>query len=81
LFAITVFKNIVAVPNYLDYFPKNAFQIQVKYITEYYLGENKETKENFIYLSQSEMNNFVVSATETILENKNFQFLLRPCGR
>lgn len=63
----TVFKNIVDVPNYLDYFPENAFKMQVKYITEYYLGENEETKENFIYLNQKEMDNFVTNATETIL--------------
>ena len=63
----TVFKNILEVPTYLDYFPENAFKIQVKYITEYYLGENEETKENFIYLNQNEMDTFVVNATQTII--------------
>ncbi len=63
----TVFKDVVSVPNYLDYFPQNAFEIQVKYITQYYLGANKETKENFIYLNETEMDDFVVNATQTIL--------------
>ena len=63
----TVFKNILEVPNYLDYFPVNAFTIQVKYITDYYLGENEETIKNFIYLNQNEMDTFVVNATQTII--------------
>jgi hypothetical protein len=63
----TVFKNILEVPDYLDYFPVNAFKTQVKYITDYYLGENEETKENFIYLSENEMDNFVLNATQTII--------------
>ena len=63
----TVFKNIVDVPDYLDYFPKNAFEMQVKYIKEYYLGENEETKENFIYLNEKEMDDFILNTSETIM--------------
>lgn len=69
----TVFKNVKQVPDYLDYFPKGAFEIQVKYITEFYLGENEETKENFIYLTEQEMDNFIKEATdkiESILKEK-----------
>lgn len=62
----TVFKNVRQVPDYLDYFPKGAFELQVKYITEFYLGENEETKENFIYLTEEEMDNFIEEATEEI---------------
>ena len=64
----TVFKNILEVPNYLDYFPVNAFNIQVKYITDYYLGENEETIENFIYLNENEMDSFVLITTQTIIK-------------
>lgn len=62
----TVFKNVRQVPDYLDYFPKGAFVLQVKYITQFYLGENEETKENFIYLTEQEMDNFIEETTEEI---------------
>lgn len=62
----TVFKNVRQVPDYLDYFPKGAFELQVKYITQFYLGENEETKENFIYLTEEEMDKFIEEATEEI---------------
>lgn len=62
----TLFKNINSVPDYLDYFPKGAFEEKVKYITEFYLGENDETKDNFIYLTAKEMDNFVYSSTKVI---------------
>lgn len=62
----TVFKNVRQVPDYLDYFPKGAFELQVKYITQFYLGENEETKENFIYITEEEMDKFIEEATEEI---------------
>ena len=64
----TLFRNISNVPDYLDYFPQGAFERQVKYITEFYLGENNETKDNFVYLSEEEMNNFIERATKVIDE-------------
>ncbi|MFA6941532.1 MAG: zinc dependent phospholipase C family protein [Clostridiaceae bacterium] len=62
----TLFINIKKVPDYLDYFPQGAFEKRVKYITDYYLGKNDETKENFIYLTEEEMDNFVYNASEKI---------------
>lgn len=62
----TCFKNVTSVPDYLDYFPKGAFTRQVKYISDFYLGENEETKQNFIYLTEFEMNKFVKDAGESI---------------
>jgi hypothetical protein len=59
----TLFKNINKVPDYLDYFPQGAFIRQVKYITGFYLGENNETKENFTFLTEEEMDKFIDSAT------------------
>ncbi|WP_035289185.1 zinc dependent phospholipase C family protein [Clostridium sp. KNHs214] len=64
----TVFKNVHKVPDYLDYFPKGAFEKQVKYITEFYLGENEENKDNFIYLTEDEMDKFVDDTT-IIIDN------------
>lgn len=61
-----VFKNTDEVPDYLDYFPKGAFTKQLKYITAYYLGENEETKENFIYLTEDEMNKFIEDTSRKI---------------
>ena len=65
----SIFKGINQVPDYLDYFPKGALTKQVNYITEYYLGENEETKENFIYLKEEEMDNFIDETSRIILDN------------
>lgn len=62
----TLFKKIKYVPDYLDYFPKGAFERQVKYITEFYLEKNNETKENFIYLTEEEMDIFIKNTMEVI---------------
>ncbi len=60
------FIEIKEVPDYLDYFPKGAFTRQVDYITRFYLGENKQTQENFIYLSKQEMNHFIDDAVREV---------------
>ncbi|WP_346938935.1 zinc dependent phospholipase C family protein [uncultured Clostridium sp.] len=65
----TIFKNIDQVPDYLDYFPKGALMKQVKYITEYYLGDNEETKDNFIYLNEEEMDKFIDETSKKIFSN------------
>jgi len=62
----TIFKNIDQVPDYIDYFPKGALMKQIKYITEYYLGDNEETKENFIYLNEEEMDKFIDDTSKKI---------------
>lgn len=64
----TDFINVKTVPDYLDYFPKGAFEKQVKYISEFYLGENEETKENFIYLIEAEMDKFIVETSKEIMQ-------------
>lgn len=64
----TVFRNVKHVPDYLDYFPAGAFEKQVKYITDFYLGENNETKDKFIYLNEEEMDDFIERATKVIDE-------------
>ncbi len=65
----TILKNVTEVEDYLEYFPKGAFTKQVKYIKEFYLGENNETKENFIYLTENEMNDFVVKCIQYIIND------------
>lgn len=72
----TLFKDIKEIPDYLDYYPPKAFERQVKYITDYYMGENEETKENFIYLTEKEMDGFVCSTVEKIdkvFREKNYE--------
>lgn len=60
------FKDIDHVPDYLDYFPPKAFQRQVRYITGFYLGENEQTKNGFVYLTKWEMDDFITAATEVV---------------
>ena len=64
----TIFKHIKDVPDYLDYFPSGAFTRQVKYIKDYYLGVNEETKDNFIYLTKKDMDEFIVDTVNVIEE-------------
>lgn len=64
----TCFKYIGNVPDYLDYFPLKAFEVKVEYIKNYYLGKNEETKDNFIYLNEEEMDMFVNKASENIID-------------
>ncbi|MDT8718365.1 hypothetical protein IAI10_16990 [Clostridium sp. 19966] len=56
---------------YLGYFPKGAFKKQVKYLNGFYLGENEETKEDFIYLTEKEMASFIEAASEKIQDILN----------
>lgn len=53
----------------MDYFPEGALLKQVNYITKYYLGENEETKEKFIYLNEKEMDDFIENTYENILKD------------
>lgn len=62
----TLFRYISNIPDYLNYFPQGAFERQVNYITNFYLGENNQTKENFIYLNEEEMNCFIEKTTRVI---------------
>jgi len=70
-----VFQHVKEVPDYLGYFPKGAFTRQVKYITEFYLGENNENKDNFVYLSKEEMDNFVEERSRKIIEKMKIKGL------
>lgn len=65
----TIFKNVTDFEDYLEYFPKGAFTKKVNYIKEFYLGENDATKENFIYLTENEMNDFIIECSEYVANN------------
>lgn len=69
----TCFKHIKNVPDYLDYFPVKAFEIKTQYIRDYYLGENEVTKDNFIYLTEEEMDRFVDKASSNIIHKLTFK--------
>lgn len=60
------FCNIESIEDYLDYFPKNAFNISIMNIKKYYLNEKKNLDESFEYLTEEEMNHFIDMASEEI---------------
>lgn len=59
------FQHIKEVKDYLDYFPKGAFSNRFKYIREFYQQEY-DRKEEFIYFSKKEMDDFVEKASSNI---------------
>ena len=60
------FQHLLEVEDYLDYFPKGAFNSRFKYIREMYLKNLAQKERDFIYLSEREMDAFVVEATRNI---------------
>lgn len=62
------FCKVENIEDYLEYFPTGAFNTSIETIKGYYLGENKETKENFMYLKEAEMDEFVDFASKRIEE-------------
>lgn len=61
------FQHLVEINDYLDYFPEGAFTNRFKYIREMYLKYYKNPPTEFIYLSEQEMNTFVVNASLNII--------------
>ena len=62
------FIHIDKIPDYLDYFPKEAFTRQVKYIQEFYQGDNDWVNKEFKYLTKEEMDCFVEDTTHVIID-------------
>ena len=63
------FININEFPNkYFDFYPKEAFERQIKYISEFYLTFNENLDRPFVYLTKEEMDGFVDSAVREIDE-------------
>jgi hypothetical protein len=60
----------------LDYFPCGAFTNRFEYIRNMYLGNIENVKRDFIYLSKSEMNEFVDKASFNIMRILDEKLLL-----
>jgi len=68
LYSYEVFRNLKVFENkYFDFYPKNAFTRQIKYITDFYEARDKKIDRDFPYLNEEEMNYFVKKATEIII--------------
>lgn len=59
------FQHIGEVKDYLDYFPKGAFTNRFTYIREFY-QKGYDKKEEFVYFSKKEMDDFVDNASFNI---------------
>lgn len=60
------FCKIDNIDDYLDYFPKNAFNISIQNIKKYYLDEKNFLSDSFVYLTEDEMDCFIDMATKYI---------------
>lgn len=66
--AFSVYKNAVGFRNtFMDFFSPDAFDDRRKYIVSFYQEENDHLDRCYPYLTEAEMNDFVRSASETIL--------------
>ena len=65
----TCFQHLTQVKDYLDYFPKGAFDQRFRHIREMYLKYYKDHQGDYIYLSKNDMDDFVESATKNIMIN------------
>lgn len=60
------FIHIVDIKDYLDYFPDGAFERQTKYIINYYLNGKPNLDRPFIYLTEGNMDEYVLNTTKVI---------------
>jgi len=63
------FTGIHNMINHVDYFPEDAFNIQIKYIQDFYKNKSSEFIPTGRYLTTHEMNTFV-EATSYLIDNK-----------
>lgn len=64
----TLFKKVCAFPDYLDYYPVGAIQRQVEYISEFYSRTDRDLVRDFIYLTEDEMDIFVLGTVRKIVD-------------
>ena len=64
----TTFQNITDFPDYLDFFPKGQVAEQIRQITSFYLENTVPNDHHFIYLTQSEVDEFVEHTVSRIIE-------------
>ena len=63
----TMFSKIDEFDNvFFDFYPKNAFIRQVRYITKFYLSAKEDTHREFPFLTRDEMDAFVRDAIDVI---------------
>lgn len=72
----TKFIRIQNINDYIDYFPKGAFTLQIKYIQEFYQTKGKEFNPTGRYLTSFEMDRFV-KVTSSLISKKLGTRLLR----
>lgn len=60
------FIHIVDTKDYLSYFSDGAIGRQAKYIINYYSNEQSNLDRQFIYLTEENMNWYVLNTTEVI---------------
>jgi hypothetical protein len=66
-----VFQQIEAVPDYLDYFPVNAFTLAVERIKDYYTNSESmqlSLNHDYPYLSKFNMDAWLQGTSETLIE-------------
>ena len=67
-----VYKHIKEIPDYLDYFPKDAFINQKEAIVDYYTEKNEaHFSKEFKYLTEDMMEQFIEECSANILEILN----------
>ena len=74
----TLFNRIDSMPEYLDYFPEGALMRQIRYIQKFYGTKNDWVNNEFKYLTENEMNDFVGNTGAKIL--KRFDQILHGFG-
>lgn len=62
-----IFDKIKTFPNkYLEYYSNQAFEKQIKYISEFYNSEHENLEREYPYMTEDQMNLFVDEAVEEI---------------
>ena len=65
--AFNIFVSIKSFPNrYFDFFPENAFELQINRIREFYLTPAENYQRKYTYLTEKELENFIESTVVKI---------------
>ncbi len=72
-----IFDKITSFPNvYLDYYSETAIERQIKYISNFYNTYESNLDRVYPYLSEEQMNAFVISATDEIRKDLKLKKIL-----
>ena len=65
--ALSIYRNAVGFHNdYMDFFSEDAFENRRQYITGFYSGEREDLQREYPYLTEEEMDRFVLESTVKI---------------